>query len=459
MLLDYNIDVSDGEFELIDFENIKWTMPEVEEDTELTLTVDVNMNETVHTVNCINVPAILSGPTSALETKIIDVIITNYDADLLLDYNIDVSDGDYFVDSNVITWTMPEVEEDTELTLTVGINMNETVHTVNCRNMSAILSGPTSALETKIIDVIITNYDADLLLDYNIDVSDGDYFVDSNVITWTMPEVEEDTELTLTVGINMNETVHTVNCRNMSAILSGPTSALETTSIEVIITNYDEDLDYSIDVSDGDYDVDSNVITWTMPEILGEEDISVDLTVDVNMNETVFNLTCEKIVPILSGPTSGFGTKIIDVIISNYIETFNYVVGVSDGECELVDDTIHWVLPDLTMPEELTLTVNSVTHNVMCNIINPLGRSLRLELDSMYPTMNGDTTFAIYGTLIITEPDGTIVTRETPAGSSCGGTFNDNGSDGDGTWSYNDLRLIDEGTYIVKVLIQDIPFF
>jgi len=135
----YEIDVSDGEFELIGA-IIKWTMPEVEEDTELTLTINATKIEGTSedfefVLMCVNVPAILSGPTSALETKIIDVIITNYDEDL--EYDIDVSDGEFELIGAIIKWTMPEVEEDTELTLTVETTGNETVHTVNCINVPA----------------------------------------------------------------------------------------------------------------------------------------------------------------------------------------------------------------------------------------------------------------------------------------------------------------------------------
>ena len=225
---------------------------------------------------------VLSGDSSVTELNSIEITIDNYDPNFV--YNVSVPVGSYSRTGDTITWTVPEVSEDysyeIKVTATsIGGLPNVTSKSVIVKNIPEI-NGPTYGTEQTVINFTIANYKSSGYT-YNITVTGGTVSRTDDNITWTLPEVTDDTNMTLTIsgtgagGTTSND--YTITVKD-SASVSGPNTKAEDLIANITIDDYDATkYTYDVTVTGGTFQRTDANIAWTLPEV----------TVDTNYTLTV----------------------------------------------------------------------------------------------------------------------------------------------------------------------------
>ena len=172
------------------------------------------------------VAPVLSGPTSG--NKLTTIVITRDNHDSNAVYFTSVTAGT-IVDNNdgTLNWTLPDVSVDTpcyinEYATTKGFLKSDTttlkVDALYVPTTAPVLSGVSSGNEGSTVQIKIANYDVDAI-SYTITVTGGSYRRTDNVISWTLPAVETDTNHTMGVLVTTgfgpsamtNKTVQVLN--------------------------------------------------------------------------------------------------------------------------------------------------------------------------------------------------------------------------------------------------------
>jgi len=360
---------------------------------------------------------ILNAPTDGDENTTIDVIITNYSA--TANYSINITGGVYVRNGDTIHWTLPEVNSDISLQMSVMAQepeydwSNKAIETITVNNIpktdTPILAGDTSPVENTVDNITIINYSSTAT--YNISVDIGTFTRSNDVISWTIPDgtagqtglltiTSEEPNSQISDPANFGITITSQSTsKTPTPTLAGNTTPEENTINDITITNYDANNIYTISVDLGTYTQNGNTISW---DLTGTSDGDVgNLTVisqasgldasdPANFGIVVQVASQPKTeTPILTGPTTGVESHSVDIVIDNYSLTSTYTTLVSGGSYVRNGDTITWTLPEVSADETHRIEVQSQESNESISDSGILEVTVQNATQTTMPILDG----------------------------------------------------------------------
>ena len=283
----------------------------------------------------------LTGPAVWDELKTADVTITNFDNEAT--YTITPSVGTVILEGATISWSLPEVNEDTPATVEVQarVGTNDSlVATFGLNIQNIVIANPSVTAPT---GTNVVEYPTLVATDFNVTTgadtyTSTDWQISTNSSFTNIIWSNNSTGTSTTVGVPLNElTTYYVRARHNGAlqssswgtytqfttkvsfvdtpVLSGATAANELTDVVVSVTNYDPLAVYTIDTAFGSYTWNAGTITWSLPTVEADTAATLQVYATVGSNNSLTaskNLTIlnvATVTPVMTGPT---GTEVLE---------------------------------------------------------------------------------------------------------------------------------------------------